>query len=86
MQKKNGLRYVYTGNVHDEKRNSTYCHECNIKLIGRDWHEITEWNLKDGKCPRCLTICKGVFDSKAGNWGGKRMSINLSQINRLSLP
>ena len=86
IAKKNGLRYVYTGNVHDEKRNSTYCHECNIKLIGRDWHEITEWNLKDGKCPRCLTVCGGVFDSKAGNWGSKRMPINLSQINRLSVP
>ncbi|HET8579421.1 MAG TPA: AmmeMemoRadiSam system radical SAM enzyme, partial [Nitrospiraceae bacterium] len=32
---KNGLRYAYTGNVHDEEGGSTYCHQCGQKLVGR---------------------------------------------------
>ena len=31
---RHGLRYVYTGNVHDETGQSTYCHACGAKLIG----------------------------------------------------
>ena len=46
-----GLRYVYTGNVHDEATQTTYCRGCGAVLIGRDWHEITAWGLTDdGRC------------------------------------
>ena len=40
-----GLRYVYTGNIHDPEGQSTYCHGCGAALIGRDWYELTAWNL-----------------------------------------
>jgi pyruvate formate lyase activating enzyme len=30
----NGIRYAYTGNVHDPEGDSTYCHNCGAKLIG----------------------------------------------------
>src|SRR5207249_746620 len=39
-----GLRYVYTGNIHDEAGQSTYCHGCGATLIGRDWYDLTGWN------------------------------------------
>ena len=42
---RHGLRYVYTGNVHDEAGQSTYCHACGARLIGRDWYRITAWQL-----------------------------------------
>jgi pyruvate formate lyase activating enzyme len=48
---KNGVRYAYTGNVHDEAGQSTYCHQCGTKLIGRDWYEITAWNLETADRP-----------------------------------
>jgi pyruvate formate lyase activating enzyme len=51
---KNGLRYVYVGNVHHEAGDSTYCHGCGTRIIGRDWYEITAWNLTDkGECRSC---------------------------------
>ena len=31
----NGVRYAYTGNVHDETGGSTHCPECGDRLIGR---------------------------------------------------
>ena len=46
-----GLRYVYTGNVHDRAGGSTYCHGCGALLIGRDWYELTGWGLDAiGRC------------------------------------
>jgi len=76
---KNGVRYAYTGNVHDEAGGSTYCHHCGGKLIGRDWYVITEWNLDPhGNCKSCGTACAGHFDATQGTWGAKRMPVNLS--------
>ncbi|RIK62768.1 MAG: AmmeMemoRadiSam system radical SAM enzyme [Planctomycetota bacterium] len=75
---KHGLRYVFTGNVHDEAGGSTYCHHCQQKLIGRDWYEITAWNLDaQGRCNRCQTPCAGVFNRKPGTWGAKRQPVRL---------
>jgi len=78
---KNGLRYAYTGNVHDEEGGSTYCHQCGSKLIGRDWYVMTAWNLTDdGRCKSCGTACAGVFDGPPGRWGAKRMPVRLKDF------
>ncbi len=74
-----GLRYVYTGNVHDEEGGSTYCHACGTRLIGRDWYVITAWNLDpDGRCRDCGTPCAGVFEGRAGDWGARRQPVRLA--------
>ncbi len=75
---RNGVRYAYTGNVHDEAGQSTYCHECGSKLIGRDWYEITAWNLDPaGKCRGCGTPLPGLFESQPGDWGSRRQPVRL---------
>ncbi|MEJ2060657.1 MAG: AmmeMemoRadiSam system radical SAM enzyme [Gammaproteobacteria bacterium] len=75
----NGVHYAYTGNVHDEAGESTYCHSCGTRLIGRDWYVISEWNLTpDGACPKCGTKAAGVFEEKPGTWGAKRMPVRIS--------
>jgi len=75
----NGVRYAYTGNVHDESGGSTYCHGCGQRLIGRDWYQITDWQLNDqGHCLKCGAVCAGVFAGKAGNWGARRQSVRLN--------
>jgi len=78
---KNGLRYAYTGNVHDEEGGSTYCHQCGRKLIGRDWYVLTDWNLADrGSCLDCGATCPGLFESKPGKWGAKRLPVRLKDF------
>jgi len=73
-----GLRYVYTGNVHDEEGGSTLCHGCGAVVIGRDWYDITKWNLNDaGACKSCGARCAGVFNGPAGAWGRKRQPVRL---------
>ncbi len=75
----NGIRYVYTGNVHDEDGGSTYCHQCGNKLIGRNWYVLTDWHLTaDGRCDRCGAACAGVFDARPGHWGSRRLPVRLS--------
>lgn len=74
----NGLRYVYTGNVHDESGGSTLCHRCGTVLIGRDWYRLTAWNLIEaGRCGTCGTACAGLFDAKPGSWGPNRRPVIL---------
>lgn len=77
---KNGLRYVYVGNVHHKAGSSTYCHQCGDILIGRDWYRLSDWNLTaEGKCKRCGTACAGVFEAKPGEWGAKRVPVGLNR-------
>jgi pyruvate formate lyase activating enzyme len=71
-----GLRYVYTGNIHDEAAQSTYCHACGSRLIGRDWYTITAWGLDaDGACASCGAPCPGSFEAGPGRWGARRAAI-----------
>jgi pyruvate formate lyase activating enzyme len=82
---KNGLRYAYTGNVHDEAGDSTYCHNCGEKLIGRDWYVLSDWNLTDdGRCSFCDVACAGVFDGAPGKWGPRRLPVFLKDYARLN--
>ena len=74
----NGLRYAYTGNVHDEAGGSTHCHACGERLIGRDWYTLTAWSLSDdGHCRHCGAACAGVFDGPPGRWGARRLPVRL---------
>jgi len=83
---KNGVRYAYTGNVHDEQGGSTYCHGCGQKLIGRDWFVLTAWNLtSDGRCRRCGQPCAGEFEGQPGSWGPRRQPIRLSNYQTAGL-
>jgi pyruvate formate lyase activating enzyme len=73
-----GLRYVYTGNVHDPAGQATHCPGCGALLIGRDWYDITAWHLSaDGRCAKCGTPCPGVFEATAGQWGPRRQPVRL---------
>jgi len=75
----NGLRYVYTGNVYDPPGQSTWCHACGEKLIGRDGYTLETWKLTaDATCPKCGTACAGVFEVRPGTWGARRMPVRLS--------
>ena len=56
----NGLRYVYTGNVHDARGGTTVCHGCGRALIVRDWYVLEHYALgDDGRCPDCGTRAPG---------------------------
>jgi len=71
-----GLRYVYTGNVHDTRGSSSYCNQCGHLLIERDWYELGAWGLdKNGRCEACGNSIPGLFEEKPGQWGAQRMPV-----------
>jgi pyruvate formate lyase activating enzyme len=75
---KAGLRYVYTGNVHHEEGDTTYCPDCHAPLIVRDWYQIKQYRLgADGHCPDCGTAVAGRFAAQAGHFGRKRIPISI---------
>ncbi len=72
----NGLRYVYTGNVHDPEGQTTYCHGCGRAVIERDWYRLGAWGLTDdGRCQACGTRIPGVFEGPPGDWGPRRLPV-----------
>jgi pyruvate formate lyase activating enzyme len=78
---KAGVRYAYTGNVHDRRGGSTWCHACGKLLIGRDWYELSEWNLTpEGACNGCGAALPGVFEARPGRWGARRLPVRLKQF------
>jgi len=76
----NGLRHVYTGNVHDKAGGSSWCHGCGALLIERDWYELGAWNLDEhGRCRDCHTRLAGLYEAHPGNWGRKRLPVQFRQ-------
>jgi pyruvate formate lyase activating enzyme len=74
----NGLRYVYTGNVHDTEGSSTWCPSCGQLLVERDWYTLGQWHLTaDGQCTRCGTTVPGRFEEQPGAWGARRVPVRL---------
>jgi len=71
-----GLRYVYTGNVHDVEGGSTRCHACDAMLIERDWHQLGRWGLDaQGRCASCGARLPGTFEAAPGAWGRRRQAV-----------
>jgi pyruvate formate lyase activating enzyme len=76
-----GVRFAYTGNVHDKDGGSTYCPSCGEVLIGRNWYVLSDWNLTaDGSCSACGSSVPGVFEDRPGVWGARRMPVRLSDF------
>jgi pyruvate formate lyase activating enzyme len=64
VAKKEGLRFIYIGNVLGESE-GTACPNCQKMLIPRQGFAIGENKIKEGKCPYCGTPVAGVFKHKA---------------------
>ena len=74
-----GVNHAYCGNIHDKESGSTWCSGCGQILIGRDWYELSDWNLDaTGACVKCGTRCPGVFEPRPGSWGRKRMQVRMT--------
>ena len=84
-----GLRYVYTGNVHDIEGGTTYCPHCHHAVIARDWYRILDYRIGDrigngGRCLECGGAIAGryqKFDLKKA-FGPRRIPVRLAEMNR----
>jgi pyruvate formate lyase activating enzyme len=73
-----GLRYVYTGNVHDKAGDTSYCPGCQRPVIERDWYQILNYALDaTGHCRHCGTIIAGRFGALGQPFGPQRIPVRL---------
>jgi len=75
-----GIRYAYSGNIHDVESDSTHCPHCHELLIERDWYEIGSYRLRGDHCPGCGTRVAGRFADDGldkARWGRKRMRVQV---------
>ena len=85
IAREHGLRYVYTGNVHDPDGQTTTCPGCGTPVVVRDWYVIEGYDLADdGACRRCGTPVPGVYDGPVGTWGARRMPVRI--LNAMAPP
>ena len=71
-----GIRFVYTGNVHDTDGGTTTCPGCGHALIVRDWHQILDYRVTDdGHCDFCGAAITGRFERFSGQFGRRRIPV-----------
>ena len=58
---KNGLNFVYIGNVHGNEAENTYCPNDGTLLIEREGYLIKKNILINGKCPVCGREIPGIW-------------------------
>ncbi len=52
--KRNGLKYVYIGNVYESRYGNTYCPSCGKEIVKREGFYISKWKIsKDLRCEFC---------------------------------
>jgi AmmeMemoRadiSam system radical SAM enzyme/AmmeMemoRadiSam system protein B/AmmeMemoRadiSam system protein A len=73
-----GLKYVYTGNVHDRARQSTYCPGCSQVLVARDGYHLSDYGLQQDRCGKCGMTIAGRFGDAPGDWGPRREPVRIA--------
>lgn len=73
-----GIRYVYTGNIQDPGRQSTYCSECGNLLIERFGYRIGRYAMTEDRCGHCGASIAGRFSSEPGTWGSRRQPVRIA--------
>lgn len=80
IARESGLDFVYTGNVHYAEGDTTYCPQCQKALIVRDWYQLVDFQLDQGRCNHCGCQIPGLFELSPGNWGARRLPVRLADF------
>ena len=56
-----GIHHVYLGNIATDIGRDTVCPACGQVCIARQGYFIRRNDLREGKCPKCGTVIKGVW-------------------------
>lgn len=58
---KEGIRYVYLGNVPEHEGNNTFCHSCGKLLVERKGYFTPTYKLEGNRCGFCRAVIPGVW-------------------------
>ena len=74
-----GIKHVYVGNVNDVAHQSTYCPNCQQRVIERDWYQLGRYDLRGNQCGHCGHELAGHYQAQPGNWGRQRKPVEISR-------
>lgn len=78
---KNGLKYVYTGNLNYDEGSNTYCPQCHRCIIKRILYVIDDYRITpEGNCQFCGAHCPGIFNRKQATWNGESVPISMEMF------
>ncbi len=78
LARREGLRYIYLGNVRYDDAGLTRCPSCGLAVVERHQYSIDRYRLTPvGHCPRCETTIPGRFASHAGTFGTRRVPVRI---------
>ncbi|HEX5498194.1 MAG TPA: AmmeMemoRadiSam system radical SAM enzyme, partial [Thermomicrobiales bacterium] len=80
IARSSGLNYVYVGNVHAPREQSTFCPRCQGLLIERNGYELGAYGLSGDRCRRCQAPIAGRFDASPGDWGPRRQPVRIADF------
>jgi pyruvate formate lyase activating enzyme len=76
-----GLKFVYTGNIHDAEGGTTSCASCGVALITRDWYRILLYRVSaDGRCLNCSAPVPGFYEKFSGQFGNQRTPVAINPV------
>ncbi len=61
IAKREGVEFVYIGNVPGHRFENTYCPRCGELVVKRYSYVVLENRVRDGRCPRCGYELYGVW-------------------------
>ncbi len=64
---KEGIHYVYLGNVPGHEGCHTFCHNCGKMLVERKGYFINLINMKNGRCRFCNALIPGRWEEKSAS-------------------
>jgi pyruvate formate lyase activating enzyme len=77
IAREEGLRYVYTGNVHDPEGETTFCPGCGAAVIERDRFAVVHAKLRGAACAACGTPIAGRFPETVSPTTGARLALGV---------
>ncbi len=80
LARRQGIRYVYVGNVDDARHQNTYCPHCGQVLIERNWYDLGAYHLRGDCCGHCGGKIAGRFGAGPGDWGRKRLPVQMARF------
>jgi AmmeMemoRadiSam system radical SAM enzyme/AmmeMemoRadiSam system protein B/AmmeMemoRadiSam system protein A len=72
-----GLSYVYVGNIQSPREQTTYCPSCKRPVIRRAGYVIERYDLSGNQCRHCGERIAGHYDDKPGDWGSRRQPVRI---------
>lgn len=64
LARREGLKYVYIGNLTGDEGENTFCPACGLRLVHRIGYAVLANVIRGGRCPRCGERIPGIWTDR----------------------